>query len=57
MSLLQVEERIADCLVSRAEEASRLRVRVIGLEQLIRMIGEVTKEPDVLKLVALAAKS
>lgn len=57
MSLLQVEERIADCLVSRAEEASRLRVRVIGLEQLIRMIGEATKEPDVLKLVALAAKS
>ncbi len=53
-SIQKVEERIADALVSRAEEASKLRVRVIALEKLLRMIGEVTKEPDVRKLVALA---
>jgi hypothetical protein len=53
-SIQKVEERIADALISRAEEASKLRVRVIALEKLLRMIGEATKEADVRKLVALA---
>lgn len=56
MSLQQAEERIADCLISRAEEAARLRIRVIAFEKLLNMIGQVTKEPDVLKLIALAVK-
>lgn len=55
-SIQKVEERIADCLISRAEEAARLRIRVIALEKLLNMIGEITKEPDVLKLIALAVK-
>lgn len=54
MTLERIEGRIANALVSRAVEASELRVRVIALEQLVRMIGAATKEPDVLKLVALA---
>lgn len=54
MSLQQAEERIADALVLRAEEASKLRIRVIALEKLLKMIGEATRERDVLKLVALA---
>lgn len=53
-SIQKVEERIADALVSRAEEASKLRVRVIALEKLLRMIGETTKDKTILKLVALA---
>jgi hypothetical protein len=58
----KTEERIADALVSRAEEASKLRVRVIALEKLIDMIMQVASDaqgkPDAFQhfkdIVALA---
>lgn len=53
-SIQKIEERIANSLISHAEEASKLRVRVIALEKLLRMIGEATTDKTVLKLVALA---
>ena len=54
MSLLEIESRIANCLVFNAEARSAALMRVSALEQLLRMIRETTKEPDVLKLIALA---
>lgn len=54
MTLQQCEERISNSLVSRAEEASKLRIRVIGLEQLLRMIRSASTDPAVHKLLDLA---
>jgi len=43
-SIQRAEGRIADALISRAEEAARLRIRVIALEKLIDSILTVASE-------------
>ena len=54
MSLREIECRISNALVSNAKARSAALTRVAALEQLLRMIRETSKEPEVHRLVELA---